>query len=108
MHSAGVFGPGGQGDITARAIADNLPARLGQPVVVEFRTGAGGSLGAEMAARSAPDGYTTSFILSQIRRIAAMISLSLTVRMSRAYWRKMPKVRSLKEARRPSAMVEGL
>ena len=37
---------------------EGMQAALGQPFVVEYRTGAGGSLGAEMAARAAPDGYT--------------------------------------------------
>ena len=52
------FGPGGSTDITGRVIADALSARLGQPMVVENRAGAGGSIGAEVAARAAPDGHT--------------------------------------------------
>jgi tripartite-type tricarboxylate transporter receptor subunit TctC len=52
------FPPGGGTDILGRLIADRLAASLGQPVVVENRGGAGGNLGAEAAARAAPDGYT--------------------------------------------------
>jgi tripartite-type tricarboxylate transporter receptor subunit TctC len=52
------FPPGGGTDILGRLIADRLAANLGQPVVTENRGGAGGNVGAEAAARSAPDGYT--------------------------------------------------
>jgi tripartite-type tricarboxylate transporter receptor subunit TctC len=52
------FPPGGGTDILGRLIADRLSANLGQPVVTENRGGAGGNVGAETAARSAPDGYT--------------------------------------------------
>jgi tripartite-type tricarboxylate transporter receptor subunit TctC len=52
------FPPGGGTDILGRLISDRLSAALGQPVVTENRGGAGGNVGAEAAAHSAPDGYT--------------------------------------------------
>lgn len=55
------YGAGGAADIMARLIGQHLGDRLGQPVVVENRTGAGGTIGADAVARSAPDGYTFLF-----------------------------------------------
>ncbi len=52
------FGPGGNADIVARIVGERMADALGQPIVVDNRAGAGGSLGAEVVARAAPDGYT--------------------------------------------------
>ncbi len=52
------FAPGGGNDTVARAISQSAGASLGQPVVVDNRAGAGGILGAELAAKSPADGYT--------------------------------------------------
>ena len=52
------FAAGGGNDILARVISQRLNARWGQPVLVENRPGAGGNIGAEHVAKSAPDGYT--------------------------------------------------
>ncbi len=52
------FAPGGTTDILARAVAPELSRAFGQSFVVENRAGAGGNLGADIVAKSAPDGYT--------------------------------------------------
>ncbi len=52
------FPPGGSSDLISRAIAPHMSARLGQPVVVENRPGAGGMIGVDAVAKAAPDGYT--------------------------------------------------
>jgi tripartite-type tricarboxylate transporter receptor subunit TctC len=50
--------PGSATDVISRVIGQHLSEQLGQPVVIEARPGAGGALGTEAAAKSAPDGYT--------------------------------------------------
>ncbi len=52
------FTPGGAVDVLARMVASKMQDALGQPVVVEMRPGAGGSIGADAVAKSPPDGYT--------------------------------------------------
>jgi tripartite-type tricarboxylate transporter receptor subunit TctC len=52
------FPPGGSSDLIARAIAPRMGEKLGQPVVVENRPGAGGMIGVEAVAKAPPDGYT--------------------------------------------------
>ncbi len=52
------FPPAGSTDISARAVAAKLGERLGQPVVIENRPGAGGNIGSDMAAKAPADGYT--------------------------------------------------
>jgi len=55
------FAPGGATDIVGRIVATKLSARLGKQFIVENRTGAGGTIGMEVAAKAAPDGYTLLF-----------------------------------------------
>jgi tripartite-type tricarboxylate transporter receptor subunit TctC len=55
------YPPGGLTDIFSRAYGEFVSEKLGQPVVVENKTGAAGAIGAEMVKQSAPDGYTLMF-----------------------------------------------
>ena len=52
------FAPGGANDLIARAAADGVSKRIGQPVVIENKPGAGAAIGADYVAKSKPDGYT--------------------------------------------------
>jgi tripartite-type tricarboxylate transporter receptor subunit TctC len=84
--------PGSQTDVFSRALAPGLSARLGQPVVVDNRPGAGGIVGMQVAMRATPDGHTIiyasnsgSLIAPQLRRPPAyntpndMIPLAMTL-----------------------------
>jgi tripartite-type tricarboxylate transporter receptor subunit TctC len=62
------FPPGGINDIVARVMAERLTQSLQQPVVVENRAGAGGTIGADVAAKSKPDGYT--LLMGSVSNIA--------------------------------------
>jgi len=58
------YPPGGGTDVIARIVQDRFAQQIGQPVIIENRGGAAGSLGTDIAAKSAADGYTVLFTLS--------------------------------------------
>ncbi len=64
--------PGSGADILTRIVAAKLSEALGQQVVVDNRAGASGNIGAEIAARAAPDGYTLAMITSQQPNVVAL------------------------------------
>lgn len=67
------YAPAGATDIIARAAAAELSKTLGQPVLVENRPGAGGNVGAETVAKSAPDGYTMLMSASSLHGITPFL-----------------------------------
>jgi tripartite-type tricarboxylate transporter receptor subunit TctC len=68
------FPPGGSTDVVARAIQPALEQRLGQPIIIDNRPGAGGNIGTDAVAKAAPDGYTLGF--SAAGALAVNVSLN--------------------------------
>jgi tripartite-type tricarboxylate transporter receptor subunit TctC len=65
--------PGGNSDIFFRQLQPKMSEVLSQPVVMDYRAGAGGTVGGEVIAKSAPDGYTTGFVAASFVINPAMI-----------------------------------
>ena len=68
------YPPGGSSDILARPIANELSKSLGQQVLIDYKPGAGSSIGADAVAKSAPDGYTIAMLLTAHAVNASLIS----------------------------------
>ena len=66
------FSPGGAADVPGRILADRMTHALGQQLVIENRPGAGSTIGAEAAAKAAPDGYTL-FMISNTHFVSAAL-----------------------------------
>ncbi len=66
--------PGAGGDILARAVGEKVSLALGQPIVVDNKPGAGGNIGAEFVAKSAPDGYSMLMTNAALPIFPAMFS----------------------------------
>lgn len=66
------FAPGGTADILARIVSPRLSEAWGKPVIIDNRPGAGSTLGAELAAKSTPDGHTLLFISSSYAASAGL------------------------------------
>ena len=69
------FPAGGTSDVVARLFTPRLSEEYGQSFVVDNRSGAGGTIGAEIAARAAPDGYTVAMVPSSYAAAAALYKL---------------------------------
>ena len=78
LHLIVPFAAGGAGDVLGRLIASKLSEGLGQPVVVEFKPGAGTTLGTDFVAKSPPDGYTI------------LLSASTTMSINASLYSKLP------------------
>jgi len=71
------FPPGGSTDIVARIVAQKLGERIGQPLVVENRGGAGGTIGTEAVAKATPDGYILGFASTSTHAVAPAVYTKL-------------------------------
>ena len=79
------FTAGGSTDTVARIISEKLTPRLGQPVVVENKAGAGGGIGSDFVAKSAPDGYTYLVGTSSTMAIAPWVYTKLAYNPTRDF-----------------------
>lgn len=91
------FPPGGPTDIIGRVIGQSLSKELGQPIVIENRPGAGGSIGAAAVAKSRPDGYTLLVGVESSQTRGQILNAKLPYDQVKdfAYIRKVAKQRNL-------------
>ena len=79
------FPPGGNADFGARAIANKLARTLPATIVVENRTGAGGSIAVQIVARAAPDGYTLLWASTGALTVAPILDKNLAVNAEKSF-----------------------
>jgi tripartite-type tricarboxylate transporter receptor subunit TctC len=79
------FTAGGSTDTVARILAEKLTTRLGQPVIVDNRAGAGGAIGSDYVAKAAPDGYTMLVGTSSTMAIAPYVYTKLPYNPTRDF-----------------------
>jgi Uncharacterized protein conserved in bacteria len=77
VHIVVPFGPGSTPDIVARIVADKLSVRIGKPVIVDNRPGAGGNIGTDAVAKAAPDGQTIGLSIAGPLAVNALLYKSL-------------------------------
>src|ERR671934_2389001 len=77
LHIIVPFPPGGAVDPLVRALASGLTERIGEPVIVENRPGATGTIGMNACAKSPPDGYTVCFVTSDGMTVIPALGIAL-------------------------------
>jgi tripartite-type tricarboxylate transporter receptor subunit TctC len=80
------FAPGGATDIVARVVSQSMSQRLGQPMVVENRAGAGGNIGSDACAKAAPDGYTVCVSTISAHAINASVYPNMPYNNLKDFW----------------------
>ncbi|MBB5692367.1 Bug family tripartite tricarboxylate transporter substrate binding protein [Muricoccus pecuniae] len=80
------FAAGGSTDILARVVTQSMSKRLGQPMVVENRAGAGGNIGSDVCAKAAPDGYTLCISTISAHAINASVYPQMPYDNLRDFW----------------------
>jgi tripartite-type tricarboxylate transporter receptor subunit TctC len=80
------FAPGGATDIVARVVSQSMSQRLGQPMVVENRAGAGGNIGSDACAKAAPDGYTVCVSTISAHAINASVYPNMPYDNLKDFW----------------------